>query len=949
MELPVNKLGPSQVTSHIHTGHMLSLTSVTWTTTGVISSYQVTFVDVFSSIIMAENFQNPSMLGTPNPLHLSFPVVNSSTSLTGNLCNFSRVSTPAIGSAWLLPSASGMPFSPLMGSTYLYQHSSTTILSGVPGQGQISTPATSSYPGIYEWDMSGSSGEKPSLGDFTVTVIGQDTPTSSMPAPTQYEKAADANTVVPLYPQLSASLVQQGASPQMPSQGPNNVSVPYQNGNQVYYYNQGTLGPLLAGELSPCVQSYGSVSYKGGRTPSVPVASQPEMVMVLKEVQPPGSRPPVSTSGLYYPVRAQPVKDSGFQVMETSLGLQPTARTFSLPQTLELSKSWGGNGSNLQMLEGTPPAEVAGDGSLATPTQNSGNLLALPPAPNIEHKDKKAVTCLEKEKWKVEGIKAKFSQTLDTCQVPLEIQDPPLLPLEIPDINQLLACIDPLCPDTLKEGTSPRESHLAKNGLSLGDQEVLENGMEPIPSLTDINKLVEDFRLPRLLSPLKEVEQPKGLRVAKPKVVKTAKVVRMQGKPCTGKEPSDPAKKTKRKIPELMATLPAAKALPRNPDCLLAGDMAAVSGSGASELSPLDVAKSASSKSRKAPSSRASKTKGSSQEKMEGTGDTGYEKVEGNELPGGRAKPEEKPALPKMKRKKNHPELSQEAFKKPRSFLGMHMLESVQVFHALGKKNDKMSGPVQVPQPTPGIKQWLETPAEGQGPMKSQAGLLAAAKAKVRKPDGSVENQCPSPSHTKPPPPGKVKLVPLPFPTLDRPLTRPIPRKPQPLAPHRLSTANPARLGNPAQPGPSNPARPVSAVPPQAAPPRPMLLKSAPCPSPQMQPCLPSHLVLSISPEAAATSSAKQAVVVMTQPQPPAQFQPQDFCFQPIPWRKPNVPEPVMSKPITKEQRPEREAMKRQAQRERENAAKYTSLGKLQFFIEREKDLEIARRYGYMI
>ncbi|XP_074141552.1 uncharacterized protein C2orf78 homolog isoform X2 [Sminthopsis crassicaudata] len=945
MELPVNKLGPSQVTSHIHTGHMLFLTSVTWTTTGVVSSYHVALVDVFSSLIMAENFQNPSMLGTPNPLHLSFPVVNS----TGNLCNFSRVSAPAIGSAWLLPSASGVPFPPLMGSTYLYQHSSTTILSGVPGQGQISTPAASSYPGIYEWDMSGSSGEKPSLGDFTVTVIGQDTPTSSIPAPAQYDKAADANTVVPLYPQLSASLVQQGASPQMPSQGPNNVSVPYQNGSQVYYYNQGTLGPLLTGELGPCMQSYGSVSYKGGRTPSVPVASQPEMVMVLKEVQPPGSRPPVSTSGLYYPVRAQPVKDSGFQVMETSLGLQPAARTFSLPQTLELSKSWGGNGNNLQILEGTPPAEVAGDSSLATPSQNSGNLLALPPAPNIEHKDKKNLACLEKEKWKVEGVKAKFSQTLDPCHVPLEIQDPPLLPLEIPDINQLLACIDPLCPDALKESTSPRECHLVKNGLSLGDQEALENGMEPIPSLTDINKLVEDFRLPRLLSPLKEVDQPKGLRATKPKVVKTAKVVRVQGKPCTGKEPSDPTKKTKRKVPELMATVLPAKVLPRNPDCLLAGDMAAISGSVANEFSPLEMAKSTSGKSRKAPSSRTSKTKCPSQEKMEGTGDTCYEKVEGNEPPGGRAKPEEKPALPKMKRKKNHPELSQEAFKKPRSFLGMHMLESVQVFHALGKKNDKMAGPVQVPQPTPGIKQWLEAPVEGQGPMKTPVSLLAAAKAKVRKPEGSAENQCPSPSHTKPPPPGKVKLVPLPFPTLDRPLTRPIPRKPQPLAPHRLSTTNPARLGNPAQPGPSNPARPVSAVPPQSAPPRPMLLKSAPCPSPQLQPCLPSHLVLSISPESATSSSSKQAVVVMTQPQPQAQFQPQDFCFQPIPWRKPNVPEPVMSKPITKEQRPEREAMKRQAQRERENAAKYTSLGKLQFFIEREKDLEIARRYGYMI
>jgi hypothetical protein len=46
-------------------------------------------------------------------------------------------------------------------------------------------------------------------------------------------------------------------------------------------------------------------------------------------------------------------------------------------------------------------------------------------------------------------------------------------------------------------------------------------------------------------------------------------------------------------------------------------------------------------------------------------------------------------------------------------------------------------------------------------------------------------------------------------------------------------------------------------------------------------------------------------------PKPQTQFLLQDFTFQPIPWKKTNVPEPVMSSPITKEQQPEREAMKR--------------------------------------
>ncbi|KAJ1115989.1 hypothetical protein NDU88_004208 [Pleurodeles waltl] len=51
--------------------------------------------------------------------------------------------------------------------------------------------------------------------------------------------------------------------------------------------------------------------------------------------------------------------------------------------------------------------------------------------------------------------------------------------------------------------------------------------------------------------------------------------------------------------------------------------------------------------------------------------------------------------------------------------------------------------------------------------------------------------------------------------------------------------------------------------------------------------------------------------------------------------------------PISEEQRPEREAMKRRAQLERENACLYTSLGKLQFFVQRKKDHQYAKYFGY--
>jgi hypothetical protein len=56
-----------------------------------------------------------------------------------------------------------------------------------------------------------------------------------------------------------------------------------------------------------------------------------------------------------------------------------------------------------------------------------------------------------------------------------------------------------------------------------------------------------------------------------------------------------------------------------------------------------------------------------------------------------------------------------------------------------------------------------------------------------------------------------------------------------------------------------------------------------------------------------------------------------------------------MSTPITKQQRPKCEAMKRKVQQECEHAAKYPFLGKLQFFIEREKELEIFLSYGYVM
>ncbi|ELK23878.1 hypothetical protein MDA_GLEAN10005064 [Myotis davidii] len=297
-----------------------------------------------------------------------------------------------------------------------------------------------------------------------------------------------------------------------------------------------------------------------------------------------------------------------------------------------------------------------------------------------------------------------------------------------------------------------------------------------------------------------------------------------------------------------------------------------------------------------------------------------------------------------MKRKKRHPELPQEPIKKPRSSLHMHLLDSTKVFHALGKRSDEKADPSSSralgnssnpkgPQARPVFKPWLNTrPPEGKGPVKTQV-----------KPQSSDKGS-PPPSQDKLPSPGKVKLVPLVFPTMDRPPARPVPRRPQSRASRQSAVTNPAavsatlptpvsvtgpvRSAQPmsttsAGPGPNNPARPRVPLPPAS---RPGPYTTSSCASRKREPV---HSAVS---------------------QPPAPPRPHNHCplqhftRQPILWGTPEVPGPVMSAPITDEQRPEREAMKKKAQRERENAAR---LGRSrQHFTEREEAMELAHRFG---
>ncbi|XP_036118313.1 uncharacterized protein C2orf78 homolog [Molossus molossus] len=925
---------------------MCSLASATQTSSSLASTVDISS----SSLTMSENFQNPPLLGPSKSLQLSLPVVSNAASLTGSVCNFSRISAPAVSAAWLLPSASGTSFQPPMGSAYLYQHASTTMLSGVTGQSQISTSAASN-PGIFERALTGNTEKKSSsFRDFTVTVIDQDAAVSSMSMASQYDKTSDANKMVPLYPSLSARLVQ-GAPSQIANQG-HSLSLPYQEGSQVYYYNQDTLGPLLSGERGPYLQSYGSVSYTESRV-SVP---QPEMVMVLKKVQPTNVIAPASTPGIYYSVPAQSIAQTSFQVMETSLGIetslrfQPPGQTFCLPQKPEFPTSC--SNSNIQILENNPPPELM-DTSMAAPVQSPSNFLALPPAPSQKQKDNK----------NSDNINTMLSKPLDVYQIQTENQDTPLLPLEIPDIHQLLAYIDPVGQE---DQSGCENAGLGKSFLSVKDQGTLEDGTESNDGFADIATLVEDIQLPPVLNSLDDLDQSKVPKVMTTKDTRAIKLNEEQKNSSVIKAPSDQGRKNKHMASEPISGAPKAKIKPESPDCIIVGDLA-VCNAAANDRAPSNTAKQSNSKPQKAAPRRISKAKSHGQEKPKRT-NKNNKKAEESKQSGNKVKVEEKPMIPKMKWKKNQPELTQETFKKPRSCLGMHMLESVQVFHALGKKTDKKTelsssralrnanNPKEL-RPPMAIKRWLDTSREDKSPEKTQA--------KRQKPDGSAEKECSAQSEYELPPPGKVKLVPLVFPTLDKPQARPVPRRPQSLPSRRPAVTNPAQPdltnfvpsgSNSAQPtavdssqptpaslaGPARPAQPISTNPvrpgvsypkwpsvPQSAASRPVPYKTSACTSFQQKPV---H-----------TAVTKP----WAPPKPQNQYLLQDFAHQPIPWRRPDILGPIMSKPITDEQRPEREAMKKKAQLERENAAKYTSLGKMQYFIEREKEMGISQYYGY--
>ncbi|XP_005377218.2 PREDICTED: uncharacterized protein C2orf78-like [Chinchilla lanigera] len=532
-------------------------------------------------------------------------------------------------------------------------------------------------------------------------------------------------------------------------------------------------------------------------------------------------------------------------------------------------------------------------------------------------------------------------------------QDAPLLSLQLAEPPELLVSTKYLiprqadCVDALE----------GKSHLSPQQPGTLDKGTEYSPGWAELESLVEDIQLPQVLHSLDDSEPPEYPTALPAHNSGAMEVSGVQERAETEKVLFPQVRNNKHKASEPIAGAPEAKIQLKGNGSLSAGEGRIFNALG-SDRAPADVTENSHSTSPRGASGRTNPDKGLGQARARRTKENNSRKALESKQPAPKLKAEDRPPIPNVKRKRHQPALGQEAFKKPRTCLGMHMLESVQVFHPLGKKLDKTAGTVasralgtsnadKDPKTSQTTKPWPRAPREGKGP--DSAGDTSQNLPGRAPTEGSSASLC------ELPPPGQVKLIPLRFPSPEKPQARPVSRRPQLLASRRPPGAYHARpaatsTALPSQPAAANtslmgPAKPAQPVPNNA---------SQPHSTSSTQPGLPQSAGSQPAPQETAPSASlgrePVATAVTKRRSPPQQQHPfllEDFSRQPIPWREPNVPEPVMSSPITEEQRPEREALKRQAQRERELAANYTSLGKLQFFKQRERDREIAQYYGY--
>ncbi|CAO2625699.1 Uncharacterized protein C2orf78 homolog [Lemmus lemmus] len=871
---------------------------------------------------MSENCQSAPSVGTECALQTSVPVLRNATPSAGSVYNFYGVSTPAVSSAWLLSS----------NSSTCYQQAGMTVPTELIEQNQIST-STFSYPGVLHWDLTENTTrrEAPFL-DAPVTINDQNTTLSSRCVTAQCD-IFHPNALVTYNPTLSACLVQAAPS-NVPDQ--RYILTPgYQDGSQVYYYDQNSLRPPMTEEFWQSRQVCGSVSCSGNQASSL----HPEMALALQGIQPMNVQTPHSTSAIYCPTAAQAMPESSLQVVESKMtqGLTPSGQTLSLLQGPDLDNACT---QDAQMKT----ASANGDRSLIALMNSLSEFLALPPAPSLE----------KTQKNNADEMNAEQSIPLDYYEGTKYNQDASFLTLADPNIQQPLNYSDA---GSLRQKLASHNATLGNSNLGLKEPEAQQSVMESSIDFADMTTLVADIHLPHLLNFITDLDQTEDLTTSQTK--DSTGIRRDQAQSCTSTfiGLSEPGMKKEQKVSDVLPGAPQART--QHEDMLKEDDRETNEGAIDNMNNHVEG------KSQISVPKRLSIARAQGQEKTKETREKNSQKTEELKPSRHRAKAEEKPAIPKTKRKRNPPELSHDSFKKPRTHLGMQMLASVQVLHPLGKKSEKKIG-ISSSQallnfssnkdPRTGLATTSlgNVPQKGRGPNKTQGN--------AQRTESIAHKESPSPSQDELPLRGKVKLVPLPFLALDNAQSRSVSRKLHCLASHRPTTAYTVRSQShsarqpklkPSLPAPASTSWMItdkSTLPIATNATHP--IRSKPIQSstgPQPPASLPapyrasSHTSLHREPLSLATNKT------LHPPQPQTHYLLQDFSHQPIPWRKVSIPGPVISQPITEEQRPEREAMKRWAQQERENAARCTSPGKSQLFLQREKDMEISRYYGYAL
>jgi hypothetical protein len=314
--------------------------------------------------------------------------------------------------------------------------------------------------------------------------------------------------------------------------------------------------------------------------------------------------------------------------MEMSQGLLPSGQTVSLLQSPELC-----NISTEVFQMRTPP--VNGDRLLTAPVYSTSEFLTLPLAPSLE----------ERENENMLEMKAELSMPGDAYEDTKENQGPSHLPLLHPDFpNRSLR------PKSASDNAS-------MEGISVGleEQEKLENETGSRNNFDDITTLGAGDHLPQFFKNLKDIDW--GPPLQSWRVMSSS---------------SEKVTKNDLKASDLLDGAPQAKIQHQD---LVRGESSG--GCAKDKERAIDnISKHLEGKAPKEAPSKHSRPRKQWQERPSGP-ENNSKKTEELKQSRNRVKAEEKPTIPKTKRKRNPPKLSQNSFKKPRTQLGMHMLESV--------------------------------------------------------------------------------------------------------------------------------------------------------------------------------------------------------------------------------------------------------------------------------